>query len=158
MRVVLILVVLVTAVCLAVIGFVGDRERPPTKDKQTAYKAEFPYDLLGKMASYWPFATFKLSSRPIAAVPAVPTHYQIPASQDTRVIRLAIVSGQAARISYTCDASDCPRITCVVAKGSSSPPDCGGEPVDSRSFALERSGGNIKIEALLNQPVQLESR
>jgi hypothetical protein len=158
MRLKIILLVLAAVGCLAVVGFLGSREETPDASKQRSYHPDFPFDLLGKAALLWPGATAKVISQPITVLPGQPRTIQVKPSSEIRVARLALRSGRAASVTYFCGADGCQRDTCLVVKGEARPPGCNDDPDDVRGFALERSGGSIRIEALLNEAVQIESR
>ncbi|MBR0748764.1 hypothetical protein JQ582_33020 [Bradyrhizobium japonicum] len=152
-----VLLVLAAMACLTIVGFGGSRETPPNDVGQRSYQVEFPFDLLAKAALLRPGATYKLIERPFTVSPGMPRSFQIKPSASTRVVRLALVSGPVARVTY-CSANDCSRRACLVAKRSIPPPECREDPQEVRGFALDEGSGSIQIEAILDLPVEIESR
>jgi hypothetical protein len=77
----------------------------------------------------------------------------------TRVVTLALTGGSAARASYNCDAgASCSSSFCLVRSGAAVPGGCRSDTSDTGSLIVDKSGGDILVEALDTQGAIIESR
>jgi len=157
MRVFFIVVAVFAVVFFGIMGFAGDGNEPAPKDEEARrYEPHWTLKSIGNLAFYYPGKTYKLSGSPFLVSRARPVQVRIDAGTGTRLLKLQLVAGPAARAVYSCG-SGCEKTLCLIDSDIDRPPGC-ERASDRGTILLEPAGGAIRIETTSFLPVRVTSR
>jgi hypothetical protein len=158
MRIFFIGLVVLAVVFFGIMGLGGKGNEPPPNETAAAdFDPPDVFESLGRLAFYYPGNAFVLPGTPFLVRRGMPVKVKIPPeSGGTRLVKLQLVFGAAARVTYACGGG-CEKTLCLVRSGSGRPPNC-GRPSDRGTILLEPAGGEIQIEASDFRPVRVVSR
>ncbi len=141
---------LVAVAFIALLFVPGSSEEPPPNRED--YEANGIFAWIGGAVASRP--GYRLPGTPFDVPLNQPRGVAVPAPDsagETRLAKLALVSGAAARIRYG------DKTLCLVAGGGANPPGCRGKPRSTGSIPLRPAPGTLSIEAV-GTPVRVESR
>jgi hypothetical protein len=158
MRIFFIGLVVLAVVFLGVMGLAGKGNEPPPRDDEADnYEAPDFFKSIGRLAFYYPGNAFVLPGTPFLVRLGKPVGVKVAPGSGTRLVKLQLVSGAAARITYECGGG-CLKTLCLVGSGAERPAGCGKAASDRGTILLEAAGGDIRIEAVGFRPVRVVSR
>jgi hypothetical protein len=157
MRIFFIGLVVLAVVFFGIMGLGGKGNEPPPSNATAAkYEPHVFFNSLGRLAFYYPGNTFVLPGTPFLVRFGMPVDVTVAPGSGTRLVKLQLDSGAAARVTYTCGGG-CLKTLCLVGSGPERPPNC-ERASDRGTILLEPAGGKILIEAAGFRPVRVVSR